>query len=178
MVENFPVELFQKVFCDVGTVWSGIVMRPCPPLSWTSVRPSLNFLHHSRTLPSLIKFSPYTLLILRRISAALRPSFCRKRITLRNSHLAGASIVAAMFTCPYLGYDWRIGGDKGRGCCGGTAQSRDAQIWLPRISYFFRSTIGGCKKKNSPRITPFARIKLGYEVRGVDIKTEARPGII
>ena len=26
MVEIFPVELFQKVFCDVGTVWSGIVM--------------------------------------------------------------------------------------------------------------------------------------------------------
>ena len=41
-----------------------------------------------------IKFSPYTLLILRWISAALRPSACRKRITLRNSHLAGASIVA------------------------------------------------------------------------------------
>ena len=38
------------------------------------------------------------------ISAALRPP-CRKRVTLRNSHLAGASIVAAMFTCPYLGYD-------------------------------------------------------------------------
>ena len=24
MVENFPVELFQKVFCDVGTVWSSL----------------------------------------------------------------------------------------------------------------------------------------------------------
>ena len=29
----------------------------------------------------------------------------------------------------------------------GAAQSRDAQIWLPRISYFLRSTIGGWKKK-------------------------------
>jgi len=61
--------------------------------------------------------------------------------------LAGASIVAAMFTCPYLGYDWRIGADNGRGCGGGAAQSRDVQIWLPRISYFLRSTIGGWKKK-------------------------------
>ena len=152
MVENFPVELFQKVCCDVGTVWSGIVMRPCPPSSWMSVRPSLNFLHHSCTLPSLIKFSSYTLLILRWISAAVRPSACRKRIILRNSHLAGALIVAAMFTCPYLGYDWRIGADNGRGCGGGAAQSCDAQIWLPRISYFLRSTIGGWKKKNSPRM--------------------------
>jgi len=150
MVENFPVEIFQKVFCDAGTVWLGIVIRPSPPSSWTSVRPSLNFLHHSRTLPSIIKFSPYTLLILQWISAALRPYACRKRITLRNTHLAGAPIIAAMLTCPYLGYDWRIVADNGRGCGGGAAQSRDAQIWLPRISYFLRSTIGGWKK-NSPR---------------------------
>ena len=54
---------------------------------------------------TITQFSPYTLLILRWISAALRPSACKKRITLRNSHLAGASIVTAIFMCPYLGYD-------------------------------------------------------------------------
>jgi hypothetical protein len=30
MVENFPVEIFQKVFCDVGTVWSGMPDHTVP----------------------------------------------------------------------------------------------------------------------------------------------------
>ena len=111
--------------------------------------PVRNFLSTLRNTQQKTADCSYT----RWISAALRPSACRKRITLRNSHLAGALIVAAIFTCPYLGNDWRIGADNGRGCSGGAAQSRDAQIWLPRISYFLRSTIGGWKKKkNSPRI--------------------------
>ena len=53
--------------------------RPWPPSSCASVRPSLNFLHHSRTVLSLITLSPYTRHNRRWISAALCPSAWRKR---------------------------------------------------------------------------------------------------
>jgi hypothetical protein len=45
--------------------------RPWPPSSCTSVRPSLNFLHHILTQLSLITLSPYTQHNWRWISAGL-----------------------------------------------------------------------------------------------------------
>jgi len=64
--------------------------RPWPPSLCTSVLPSRNFLHHSLTHLPLIKFGPYTALILRRISAALWPSDCKKTDHCANLVLAGS----------------------------------------------------------------------------------------
>jgi hypothetical protein len=62
-------------------------------------RASRNFLHHSLKHLSLIKFGPYTALILRWISAALWTSAWKKWITVRISHLLGVTITAHMLTC-------------------------------------------------------------------------------
>ena len=51
-----------------------LTLVPWPPASWTSVRHASKFLHHCRTLLSLMKVSRYTLPIRRWISAALHPS--------------------------------------------------------------------------------------------------------
>jgi hypothetical protein len=55
------------------------------PSSCMSVLPSQNFLHHSLTYVSLIKFGPHAALIWRWISAVLWPSACKKG-SLRESH--------------------------------------------------------------------------------------------
>jgi hypothetical protein len=84
-----------------STSWtSSSVTAECrsrPPSSSTSVRPFLNFLHHSTTQLSLITLTPYTRHNRRWISAALCLSAWRKRITARTLQLAGAAMIVSMF---------------------------------------------------------------------------------
>jgi len=84
-----------------STLWTSssvtIEWRPWPPSSCTSVRPSLNFLHHSLTQLSLITLSPYTWHNRRWVSATFCPSAWRKWITAHTSQLAGAAMIVSMF---------------------------------------------------------------------------------
>ena len=59
-------------------------------------------------LLSLMKASPYTLLIRRWISAALHPSAWRNLITARTSYLAGDPTVLGMFTCSLRAQNWPV----------------------------------------------------------------------
>ena len=84
-----------------STFWTSssvtIECRSWPPLSSTSVRPSLNFLHHSLTQLSLITLLLYTQHNQRWILAVLCPYVWRKWITARTLQLAGAAMIVSMF---------------------------------------------------------------------------------
>jgi len=71
--------------------------HPWPPSTCTSVCLSLNFLHHSLTLLSLVTLSPYTWHNRQWILAALCLSLWRKRIIAHTSQLAGAAMIVFMF---------------------------------------------------------------------------------
>jgi len=87
----FPRKHWSKFWTSSSVT---VECRPWPLSSCTLVRPSLNFLHHSLTQLSLITLSPYTRHNRRWISASLRPSTWRKRITTRTLQLAGADMIS------------------------------------------------------------------------------------
>ncbi|GBM47921.1 hypothetical protein AVEN_113547-1 [Araneus ventricosus] len=41
-----------------------------------------------------------------------KPTFCLKKAKLRNSHLAGSSILPVMFTCQQLSSNWPAGAGR------------------------------------------------------------------
>lgn len=123
-------------------------LYPWLPSSWTSTHSSLNFLHYSHTIPSLIRFS--TWVILWWISAALSLSPCKNCIKLHNSHLAGESIIVAMFKCLQTNSKGRHTPGSGWGRGSRSAQSYSAQNCLQHTTSYFTAWLE--VKKNSPRI--------------------------
>lgn len=70
--------------------------------SYTWVKRSLSFCHHSRMTLSLIMFSPNIQHIPWWIPSSLLPFPCRKQITLLTSHFLGELIEASMYNCMYV----------------------------------------------------------------------------